>query len=149
LHGEPLNRDRMRGVHFPIQTLQLFGSHCNCYFWDTRLKICWLTNMLFQFLQTFFQRELFFCLKKVNHITINCKKPIVIRDPKFHKHFNGAAVCKYREFILPSKRKFRNSSYSVRKNPLVKHFRKSQSKFPKNFLFLRKPAKSEMLTHAI
>ena len=36
---------------------------------------------------------------------------------------------------LPSKRKFRNSSYSVRKNPLVKHFRKSQSKFPKNFLF--------------
>ena len=36
---------------------------------------------------------------------------------------------------LPSKRKFRNSSYSVRKNPLVKRFRKSQSKFPKNFLF--------------
>ena len=36
---------------------------------------------------------------------------------------------------LPSKRKFRNSSYTVRKNPLVKHFRKSQSKFPKSFLF--------------
>ena len=94
--------------------------------------MCWLTNMLFQFLQTFFQRELFFCLKKVNHVTINCKRPIVIRDPKFYKHFNGAAVC---IVYLPSKQKFRNSSYSVRKNPLVKHFRKSQSKFPKKFLF--------------
>ena len=36
---------------------------------------------------------------------------------------------------MPPKRKFRNPSYSVTKNPLVKHFRKSQSKFPKNFLF--------------
>ena len=36
---------------------------------------------------------------------------------------------------LPSKLKFRNTSFSVRKNPLVKHFRKSQSKFPKDFLF--------------
>ena len=44
-----------------------------------------------------------------------------------------AAVCKYREFAV--KTKFRNTSFSVRKNPLVKHFRKSQSKFPKNFLF--------------
>ena len=35
----------------------------------------------------------------------------------------------------PSKLKFRNTSFSVRKNPLVKHFRKSQSKFPKNFHF--------------
>ena len=36
---------------------------------------------------------------------------------------------------LPSKRKFRNPSYSVRENPLVKLFRKSQSKFPKNFFW--------------
>ena len=35
----------------------------------------------------------------------------------------------------PSKMKFRNTSFSVRKNLLVKHFRKSQSKFPKNFYF--------------
>ena len=35
---------------------------------------------------------------------------------------------------LPSKRKFRNPSYSVRENFLVKLFRKSQSKFPKKFL---------------
>ena len=35
---------------------------------------------------------------------------------------------------LPSKLKFRNTSFSVRKNPLVKHFRKSQSKFPKDVL---------------
>ena len=41
-----------------------------------------------------------------------------------------AAVC-YREF--PSKLKFQNSSKSVRKNPLVRHFGKSQSKFPKSF----------------
>ena len=45
----------------------------------------------------------------------------------------GAAVCKYRELAV--KWKFRNSSYSVRKNPLVKRFRKSQSKFLKSFLF--------------
>ena len=44
-----------------------------------------------------------------------------------------AAVCKYREFAV--KTKFRNTSFSVRKNPLVKHFRKSQSKFPKDFFF--------------
>ena len=44
-----------------------------------------------------------------------------------------AAVCKYRELAV--KWKFRNSSYSVRKNPLVKRFRKSQSKFLKSFLF--------------
>ena len=36
---------------------------------------------------------------------------------------------------MPSKRTFRNSTYSVREIPLVKHFRKSQSKFPKKFLF--------------
>ena len=36
---------------------------------------------------------------------------------------------------LPSKLKFRNTSFSVRKNPLVKHSLKSQSKFPKDFLF--------------
>ena len=41
-----------------------------------------------------------------------------------------AAVC-YGEF--PSKLKFQNSSKSVRKNPLVRHFGKSQSKFPKSF----------------
>ena len=35
---------------------------------------------------------------------------------------------------LPSKLKFRNTSLSVRKNPLVKHFRKSQS-FREDFLF--------------
>ena len=35
---------------------------------------------------------------------------------------------------LPSKLKFRNTSFSVRKNPLVKHFRKSQS-FREDFLF--------------
>ena len=123
----------MRGVHLPIHTLQLFGSHCNCYFWDMRLKICWLTNMLFQFLETFFQRELSFCLKKVNHITINCKRPIVIRDPKIYKHFNGAAFCKYREFAV----KTEVSKFFIfsQKNPLVKHFRKSESKFPRIFLF--------------
>ena len=44
-----------------------------------------------------------------------------------------AAVCKYRELAV--KWKFRNSSYSVRKNPLVKRFRKSQSKFLRSFLF--------------
>ena len=44
-----------------------------------------------------------------------------------------AALCKYRELAV--KWKFRNSSYSVRKNPLVKSFRKSQSKFLKSFLF--------------
>ena len=44
-----------------------------------------------------------------------------------------AAVCKYRELAV--KWKFQNSSYSVRKNPLVKRFRKSQSKFLKSFLF--------------
>ena len=44
---------------------------------------------------------------------------------------------------LPSKQKFRNSSY------LVKHFRKSQSQFPKNFSFSRKPANGEMLPHAV
>ena len=35
---------------------------------------------------------------------------------------------------FPSKLKFRNTSFSVRKNPLVKHFRKSQS-FREDFLF--------------
>ena len=35
---------------------------------------------------------------------------------------------------LPSKLKLRNTSFSVRKNPLVKHFRKSQS-FREDFLF--------------
>ena len=35
---------------------------------------------------------------------------------------------------LPSKLKFRNTSFPVRKNPLVKHFRKSQS-FREDFLF--------------
>ena len=44
-----------------------------------------------------------------------------------------AAVCKYRELAV--KTEIRNSSYSVRKNPLVKRFRKSQSKFPNSFLF--------------
>ena len=44
-----------------------------------------------------------------------------------------AVVCKYREFSV--KTKISKSSYSVRKNPWVKHFRKSQSEFPKNFLF--------------
>ena len=147
MHGEPLNRDRMRGVHFPIHTLQLFGSHCNCYFWDMRLKICWLTNMPFQFLETFFQRELFFCLKKVNHITINCKRPIVIRDPKFYKHFNGAAVCKYREFAV----KTEVSKFFIfsQKNPFSETFSKITIKVSKEFSFLRKRAKSEMLTHAI
>ena len=38
---------------------------------------------------------------------------------------------------LPPKRKFRKSSYSVSKNPLLKHFRKSQSKFPKIFFIIR------------
>ena len=33
----------------------------------------------------------------------------------------------------PSKLKFRNTSFSVRKSLLMKHFRKSQSKLPKNF----------------
>lgn len=69
--------DSMKRVHFSILILQLFGSHCNnCYFWDTGLKICGLTNMLFQFLQTFFG------LKKVDHVTNNCKRPIVSRYPK-------------------------------------------------------------------
>ena len=44
-----------------------------------------------------------------------------------------AAVCKYRELAV--KTEIRNSSYSVRKNPLVKRFRNSQSKFPNSFLF--------------
>ena len=42
-----------------------------------------------------------------------------------------AAVIYYREFL--SKLKFQNSSKSVRINPLVRHFGKSQSKFPKSF----------------
>lgn len=69
--------DSMKRVHFSILILQLFGSHCNnCHFWDTGLKICRLTNMLFPFLQTFFG------LKKVDHVTNNCKRPIVSRYPK-------------------------------------------------------------------
>ena len=103
--------------------------------------------MLFQFLETFFQRELFFCLKKVNHITINCKRPIVIRDLKFYKHFNGAAVCKYREFAV----KTEVSKFFIfsQKNPFGETFSKITIKVSKEFSFLRKPAKSEMLTHAI
>ena len=42
-----------------------------------------------------------------------------------------AAVIYYWEFL--SKLKFQNSSKSVRINPLVRHFGKSQSKFPKSF----------------
>ena len=44
-------------------------------------------------------------------------------------------VCKYRELAV--KWKFRNSSYSVRKNSSVKRFRKSQSQsqYLKSFLF--------------
>ena len=39
--------------------------------------------MLFQFLQTFFsESELVFGLKKVDHVTNNFKRPIVIRYPK-------------------------------------------------------------------
>ena len=52
---------------------------------------------------------------------------------RIQKRVLRAAVCKYRELAV--KWKFRNSSYSVRKNPLVKRFRKSQSKFLKSFLF--------------
>ena len=45
-----------------------------------------------------------------------------------------AAVCKYREFAVKTEiLKFFISS--LKKNPLVKHFRKSQSKFRNNFLF--------------
>ena len=44
-----------------------------------------------------------------------------------------AAVCKYWELAV--KTEIQNSSYSVRNNPLVKRFRKSQSKFPNSFLF--------------
>lgn len=86
--------DSMAIVHFSILILQLFGSHCNnCYFWDAGLKICRLTNMLFQFLQTFFfESELVFGLKKVDHVTNNCKRPIVIRYPKFYKKFKHRKV---------------------------------------------------------
>ena len=39
--------------------------------------------MLFQFLQTFFsESELVSGLKKVDHVTNNFKRPIVIRYPK-------------------------------------------------------------------
>ena len=54
-------------------------------------------------------------------------------DQSIYSNYLRAAVCKYRELAV--KWKFRNSSYSVRKNPLVKRFRKSQSKFLKSFLF--------------
>ena len=37
--------------------------------------------------------------------------------------------------LMEKSLKFRDTSFSVRKNPLGKHFRKSHSKFPKNFHF--------------
>ena len=40
--------------------------------------------------------------------------------------------------------KFQNSSYSVRKNALVKNFRKSQSNYPKNFLLRENRPKREI-----
>ena len=45
--------------------------------------------------------------------------------------------------------KFQNSSYSVRKNSLVKNFRKSQSNFPKNFLLRENRQKEKCCVHAI
>ena len=59
-----------------------------------------------------------------------------------------AAVCKYREFAVKTEiSKFFIFSQKKKKK-MVKHFRKSPSKFPKNFPFSRKPAKGEMLPHA-
>ena len=87
--------DSMTRVHFSILILQLFGSHCNnYYFWDTGLKICRLTNMLFQFLQTFFsESELVFGLKKVDYVTPTIAKGLLLSDtPKFYKNFKHRKV---------------------------------------------------------
>ena len=49
--------------------------------------------MLFQFLQTFFsESELVFGLKKVDHVTNNSKRTIVIRYPTFYKKFKHRKV---------------------------------------------------------
>ena len=51
--------------------LLTFGSRCNRYFWDIRLKILRLPNfnMLFQLvLLKFFKSELFSCIPKVDHV---------------------------------------------------------------------------------
>ena len=42
--------------------------------------------------------------------------------------------------------KFQDSSYSVRKNALVKNFRKSQSNYPKNFLLRENRQKDAAFT---
>ena len=59
LYGKPLNQDWVAKV-VGIQILLIFGSRCNRFFWDIRLKICRLTNycnMLFQVLLTKFSKR--------------------------------------------------------------------------------------------
>ena len=62
-------------------------------------------------------------------------------------HFNGAAVCKYREFAV----KTEVSKFFIfsQKKPFGEPFCENQNQSFQEFSFLRKPAKSEMLTHAI
>ena len=58
LYGKPLKCDWGARVVFLIQVLLIFGSRCNHYFWDIRLKIYWLPNfnMLFQLIITNFSK---------------------------------------------------------------------------------------------
>ena len=82
-YRKPLKRDWVARVVFLIQILLIFGGLCNRSFWDIRLKIQRLPNfnMLFQFLLTkFFKSWLFSCLKKVDHVTNYCKRPITLAN---------------------------------------------------------------------
>ena len=67
-------------VFFPIQILLIFGCHCNCNTWDTRLNIYRLPNfyMIVQFLRKLlrFPTELFSRWQKLDHGTNYYKRPI-------------------------------------------------------------------------
>ena len=73
--------DWMAKAVYLLQMLPTFGSRCNRYVWDIRLKIPRLANfnMLFQLVWTkFFKSELFSCLPPVGHVIKSCKEPILL-----------------------------------------------------------------------
>ena len=105
--------------HFPTYKTEFYP--------DNFIKACLVYQFLYvkYFTQKLDLNQIIYRLSDYKH---SCRS----NSPILSNHLR-AAVCKYRELAV--KWKFRNSSYSVRKNPLVKRFRKSQSKFLKSFLF--------------
>ena len=102
-------------------------------------------------------RSLTYIFKKENNLVLLYKKLVHKQFQRISDLFSNclnlicyslrAAVCKYREFAV--KTEISKSFIFSQKKPFGETFSKITIKVSKEFSFSRKPAKSEMLPHAI